>query len=153
MSGKCRFNHAWLQMEKYMSCVKTDEDPGRAKCRLCGGKTIDISNTREAALTINEPCQRKQTERCYYRSFSNPIPPLKSTPFSSQLLYSSLSRNSTSIPPINQYTHTFNPILPQPQPQPQRRTHTLHTTSLSPPPAQPPPPNHSRFTHKTINST
>ena len=48
-----------------MSWVKTDEDPGRAKCRLCGGKTFDISNMGEAALTINEPCQRKQTERCY----------------------------------------------------------------------------------------
>src|SRR4029434_1984206 len=65
MSGKCRFNHAWLQMEKYMSWVKTDEDPGRVKCRLCGGKTFDISNMGEAALTINEPCQRKLTERCY----------------------------------------------------------------------------------------
>src|SRR4029434_2575092 len=64
MSGKCRFNHAWLQMEKYMSWVKTDENPGRAKCRLCGGKTFDISNTGEAALPINEPCQRKQTEHC-----------------------------------------------------------------------------------------
>src|SRR4029434_9605275 len=60
MSGKCRFNHAWLQMEKYMLWVKTDEDPGRAKCRLCGGKTFNISNMGEAALTINEPCQRKQ---------------------------------------------------------------------------------------------
>lgn len=35
-------------MEKYMSWV-TDEDPGRAKCRLCGGKTFNISNMREAA--------------------------------------------------------------------------------------------------------
>src|SRR4029434_8329620 len=49
---QCRFNHAWLQMEKYTSWVKTDEDPGRAKCRLCGGKTFDISNMGEAALTI-----------------------------------------------------------------------------------------------------
>ena len=64
MPGKCRFNHAWLQMEKYMSWVKTDEDPGRAKCRLCGGKTFDISNMGEAALTINPLYPNRILEHC-----------------------------------------------------------------------------------------
>src|SRR4029434_1719930 len=56
MPGKCRFNHAWLQMEKYMSWVKTGEDPGRAKCRLCCGKTFDISNMGEAAFQQYSTC-------------------------------------------------------------------------------------------------
>ena len=51
MPGKCRFNNAWLRNEKYMSWVSSDKDPGRAKCRLCGDKTFDISNMGEAALT------------------------------------------------------------------------------------------------------
>ena len=61
---QCRFNHAWLQMEKYMAWVKTDEDPGRAKCRLCGGKTFNISNMGEAALTINPLYPNRILEHC-----------------------------------------------------------------------------------------
>src|SRR4029434_10307686 len=47
-----------------MSWVKTDEDPGRAKCRLCGGKTFDISNMGEAALTINPLYPNRILEHC-----------------------------------------------------------------------------------------
>lgn len=40
-----------LSLRRLAKTVATDQDPGRAKCRLCGGKTFDISNMGEAALT------------------------------------------------------------------------------------------------------
>ena len=61
MPGKCRFNNAWLRNEKYMSWVSSDKDPGRAKCRLCGDKTFDISNMGEAALTSHAKGAKHQS--------------------------------------------------------------------------------------------
>ncbi|KAK0151782.1 hypothetical protein N1851_006846 [Merluccius polli] len=60
MPGHCRFNNAWLQMNKY-SWVTADKDPGRAQCRLCGGKSIDISNMGEAALSSHAKGSKHQS--------------------------------------------------------------------------------------------
>ncbi|CAL9702284.1 unnamed protein product [Knipowitschia caucasica] len=50
MPGKCRFNNAWLFVEKYQSWLQKDSDSSHAKCKLCS-KTFDISNMGESALT------------------------------------------------------------------------------------------------------
>ena len=44
-----------------MSWVSSDKDPGRAKCRLCGDKTFDISNMGEAALTSHAKGAKHQS--------------------------------------------------------------------------------------------
>ncbi|CAL9690709.1 unnamed protein product [Knipowitschia caucasica] len=49
MPGKCRFNNAWLFVEKYQSWLQKDSDSSHAKCKLCS-KTCDISNMGESAL-------------------------------------------------------------------------------------------------------
>ncbi|TNN57913.1 hypothetical protein EYF80_031829 [Liparis tanakae] len=53
MPGKCK--------EKYKSWVTPDKDPGRAQCRSCVGKTVDILNMGEAALASHAKGSRHQS--------------------------------------------------------------------------------------------
>jgi len=62
----------FLRSEKCMSWVTPDKDPGRAKCRICGGKTFDISNMGEAALTSHAKGIKHQSAAAS-EAKSNPI--------------------------------------------------------------------------------
>ncbi|CAL8254923.1 unnamed protein product [Arctogadus glacialis] len=91
MPGKCRFSNAWLRNEKYMSWVSSDKDPGRAKCRLCGDKTLDISNMGEAALTSHAKGTKHQSAAASGAK-SNPI-----TGFLTTTARATATANSTSL--------------------------------------------------------
>ncbi|XP_072564133.1 uncharacterized protein [Paramormyrops kingsleyae] len=73
MPGKCRFNNVWLHSEKYNAWLEKDQDPRRAKCRLCH-KTFDISNMGEAALSSHAKGAKHQSAAAAaQQSASNPI--------------------------------------------------------------------------------
>lgn len=110
MPGKCRFNNAWLLLDKFKAWTTTDQDPGRAKCRLCGGKSFDISNMGEAALTSHAKGSRHRSAAASGATVT-PISVLFATAATASATPSALLASANKQTTLNDGAVTKNDIL------------------------------------------